>query len=84
MYSLGQQPLTLRTTPFTNQSEAAVQALSYSGGIGGHPQQDRPDSTHTLVTALLYAYNVAVLGSPHDMVHLLALAEQHSLDKRYR
>ena len=84
MYSLGKQHLILRTTPFTNQSEAAVQAISYSGGIGGRPRQDRPDSAQTLVTALLYADDVAVLGSPNDMVHLLALAEQHSIDKGYK
>ena len=84
MYSLGKHPITLRTTSQRGVTEAANQALSYPGDSNGRPQADRPDSGRTMISALLYADDVALLGSPHDMVYLLDLAEQHSLDQGYR
>ncbi|KAG2208770.1 hypothetical protein INT45_014181, partial [Circinella minor] len=84
MHNFGHQPLYIHTTPTTGKTEASVQEQQYTGGENGRPNKQRPDTSKTIISALLYADDVALIASPNDMQLLLSTAEQHSRDYGYR
>ena len=59
------------------------QKQQYTDGKNGRPNKRRPGTSKTIISALLYADDVALIASPNDMELLLNTAEQHSRDYGY-
>lgn len=78
------RPLIIQYTPQDSLTEANCPDLVYDQLFRRGRPPRRPDTSHLLLNALLYADDVAILGSAEDMVTLLAAAERHSLEAGYR
>ncbi|KAI7855205.1 hypothetical protein BDC45DRAFT_584225 [Circinella umbellata] len=76
--------ISITTYVRSKSSEAAAQERHYRGGISGRPNKNRPDINTTIISSLLYADDVVLLGSPKDITKLLHVAERHSLEYGYR
>ncbi|KAG2217586.1 hypothetical protein INT45_012442 [Circinella minor] len=77
-------PLKLHATLKAGTSEAAAQERHYKGSINGRPNKNRPDINTTILSLLLYADDMVLLGSPKDITKLLHVAERHFLEYGYR
>ncbi|KAI7883498.1 RNA-directed DNA polymerase [Lichtheimia hyalospora FSU 10163] len=78
------RPTIIRHTPQDHLTEAECQHLSYHRPLTGGRPPRRPDTSYLLLNALLYADDVAIIGSSEDMISLLSAAERHSMDAGYR
>ncbi|KAG2218275.1 hypothetical protein INT45_002397 [Circinella minor] len=76
--------LKLRATLKAGTSKAAAQERRYKGSINGRPNKNRPDNNTTVISSLLYADDLVLLGFPKDIAKLLHVAERHSLEYGYR
>ena len=56
----------------------------YKGDKNGKQGKTCPDKGKILISALLYADDIVLLGSPTDMKKLLHIAERHSTDLGYQ
>ena len=83
MHQQCHHPLYVRTTSITGKTETQIQEQTYAGGKNGRPNKNRPDNSKIIISALLYADDVALIGSSEDMKKLLQTAEQYSRDLGY-
>ncbi|KAJ8651363.1 hypothetical protein O0I10_001955 [Lichtheimia ornata] len=77
------KPIFMSHTPQDSITEATCPTIVYDRPFRRGRPPRRPDTARLMVNGLLYADDVAILGSAEDMPSLLEAAESHSLAAGY-
>ena len=73
------RPILVRVPELAGHTKESAQEIQYRAPRTGR-DHNRPDNSLIIISSLLYADDVVLIGSPSDMMCLLRICDQHSRD----